>query len=173
MSARTATPESAFPTARERSAAYALRPLGPLGPGQGGAFALSAIERAELVKRGLPARAVQEMSAAMGLPREQLMRAVGLARSTVERKLAARGRLSESESEKLVGLSRLIGQVDAMVRESGAAPAGFDAARWFAAWMAEPVAALGGLRPQQLLDTADGREALATLLLQMRSGVYA
>ena len=170
MSARTATPESAFPTARERSAAYALRPL---APGQGGAFALSAIERAELVKRGLPARAVQEMSAAMGVPREQLMRAVGLARSTVERKLAARGRLSEAESEKLVGLSRLIGQVDAMVRESGEAPVGFDAARWFAAWMGEPVAALGGLRPQQLLDTADGREALATLLLQMRSGVYA
>ena len=170
MSARTATPESAFPTARERSAAYALRPL---APGQGGAFALSAIERAELVKRGLPARAVQEMSAAMGVPREQLMRAVGLARSTVERKLAARGRLSESESEKLVGLSRLIGQVDAMVRESGEAPVRFDAARWFAAWMGEPVAALGGLRPQQLLDTADGREALATLLLQMRSGVYA
>jgi len=98
---------------------------------------------------------------------------VGLARSTVERKLAARGRLSEAESEKLVGLSRLIGQVDAMVRESGEAPVGFDAARWFAAWMGEPVAALGGLRPQQLLDTADGREALATLLLQMRSGVYA
>ena len=170
MSARTATPESAFPTARERSAAYALRPL---APGQGGAFALSAIERAELVKRGLPARAVQEMSAAMCVPREQLMRAVGLARSTVERKLAARGRLSEAESEKLVGLSRLIGQVDAMVRESGEAPVGFDAARWFAAWMGEPVAALGGLRPQQLLDTADGREALATLLLQMRSGVYA
>ena len=123
---------------------------------------MSAIERAELVKRGLPARAVQEMSAAMGLPRDQLMRAVGLARSTVERKLAARGRLSEAESEKLVGLSRLIGQVDAMVRESGEAPVGFDAARWFAAWMGEPVAALGGLRPQQLLDTADGREALAT-----------
>ena len=170
MSACTVTPDSAFPTARERSATYALRLL---APGQGGAFALSAIERAELVKRGLPARAVQEMSAAMGLPREQLMRAVGLARSTVERKLAARGRLSEAESEKLVGLSRLIGQVDAMVRESGEAPVGFDAARWFAAWMGEPVAALGGLRPQQLLDTADGREALATLLLQMRSGVYA
>ena len=157
-------------TARERSAAYALRQ-----PAQedGGAFALSALERVRLVKQGVPARTVQEMSAAMGLPRDQLMRATGLARSTVERKIAARSRLSEGESEKLVGLSRLIGQVAAMVRESGQAPKGFDAARWFAAWMAEPVAALGGLRPQELLDTADGREALATLLLQMRSGVYA
>jgi len=43
------------------------------------------------------------------------MRAAGLARSTVERKIAARGMLSESESEKLVGISRLIGQVQAMV----------------------------------------------------------
>ena len=129
--------------------------------------------RVRLVKQGVPARTVQEMSVAMGLPREQLMRAVGLARSTVERKIAARARLSEGESEKLVGLSRLIGQVDAMVRASGQAPAGFNAARWFAGWMAQPVAALGGLCPQELLDTADGREALATLLLQMQSGVYA
>lgn len=156
--------------ARERGALYALRPW---APGQGGAFHLSPLERADLVKRGVPARAVPEMSAAMGLPREQFLRATGLARSTVERKIAARGSLSESESEKLIGLSRLIGQVDAMVRESGETPAGFDAARWFAAWMAQPVAALGGRCPQELLGTADGREALAMLLLQMRSGVYA
>ena len=160
---------SAVP-AGERSLAYALRAP---ASAQGGAFHLSPLERAELVKRGLPARTVQEMSAAMGLPREQLMRVTGLARSTMERKIAARSRLSEGESEKLVGLSRLIGQVDAMVREGGDAPADFDAARWFAAWMAEPVAALGGLCPQALLDTADGREALATLLLQIKSGVYA
>lgn len=170
MPASATSPEGTRAAARERADTYALRPF---GPGQGGAFHLSALERAELVKRGMPARAVQEMSAAMGLPREQLMRAAGLARSTVERKIAARGRLSESESEKLVGLSRLIGQVDAMVRESGEAPAGFDAARWFAAWMEEPVAALGGRRPRELLDTADGREALASLLLQMKSGAYA
>ena len=170
MSAYATAPLPAAPVARDRSApAY----LGAPAAGQGDAFALSALERVRLVKQGVPARAVQEMSAAMGLPRDQFMRAVGLARSTVERKIAARARLSEGESEKLVGLSRLIGQVDAMVRASGQAPAGFNAARWFAGWMAQPVAALGGLCPQELLDTADGREALATLLLQSQSGVYA
>ena len=75
--------------------------------------------------------------------------------------------------EKLVGVERLIGQVDAMVREAGAAPDDFDAARWFARWMADPVPALGGVAPQELLDTADGREAVSTLLYQMKSGVYA
>lgn len=170
MPAHTSSPPGTANAARERGALYALRPL---APGQGGAFHLSPLERADLVKRGMPARAVQEMSAAMGLPREQFMRVTGLARSTVERKIAARRTLSEAESEKLVGVSRLIGQVDAMVHESGEAPADFDAARWFAAWMAQPVPALGGRCPQELLDTADGREALATLLLQMKSGVYA
>lgn len=139
----------------------------------GGAYQLSPLERARWVKQGVPSRMVRDLSGAMGLARDEFMHVLGLARSTVERKMAAHKRLSESESEKLVGLSRLIGQVDAMVRESGEAPADFDAARWFARWMAEPVAALGGLRPQDLLDTADGREAVGTLLLQMQLGVYA
>ncbi len=55
---------------------------------------------------------------------------LGLARSTVARKIAQRGALSQSESEKLVGIERLIGQVDATVREAGEAPHDFDAVRW-------------------------------------------
>jgi len=137
------------------------------------AYRLSPVERSRLVKQGVPAREVVALSEAMDLPRDQVMRVLGLARSTVERKIAQRSVLSQSESEKLVGIERLIGQVDAMVREAGSAPRGFDAARWFARWMAEPVAALGGLAPQSLLDTADGREAVSTLLYQMKSGAYA
>lgn len=154
--------------ARDRSASHALQ-----RPAHAQVFQLSAIERARMVKQGVPARAVQELSAAMGLPREQFMRAAGLARSTVERKIAARGMLSESESEKLVGISRLIGQVQAMVQASGTETEEFSAPRWFAGWIAQPVAALGGLCPQELLDTADGREALGNLLTQMQFGVYA
>lgn len=69
----------------------------------------------------MPAREVVTLADAMGLPRDQFMRA-GLARSTVERKITQRGPLSQAESEKLVGVERLIGQVDAMVREAGTAP---------------------------------------------------
>lgn len=157
-------------TAAEPNVVYALSAP---ASAEGGAFNLSPLERMRLVKQGLPARTVQDMSAAMGVSREQFMRAVGLARSTVERKIAGRRKLSAAESEKLVGLSRLIGQVATMVRDSGTQAEDFNAARWFARWMDEPAAALGGLRPQELLDTADGREALATLLGQMQSGVYA
>ena len=140
--------------AQDRMASYLLPPRA-LGAQT---YRLSPVERAQRVKQGVPARELVAVSQAMGLPREQLMRVLGLARSTVERKIT----------------QRLIGQVDAMVRDSaGADAADFDAARWFASWMAEPVAALGGMAPQDLLDTADGREAVSTLLMQIQSGVYA
>ena len=91
------------------------------------AYWLSPMERSQRVKQGVPAREVVTLADAMGLPRDQFMRVLGLARSTVERKITQRGPLSQAESEKLVGVERLIGQVDAMVREAGAAPD--DAAR--------------------------------------------
>lgn len=161
---------AAAPRAAER-----LAPYGAPGRAARGAAAywLSPVERSQLVKQGVPAREVAALAEAMGLPREQLLRVLGLARSTVERKIAQRGALSQADGERLLGVQRLIGQVDALVREAGEPGAGFDAARWFARWMADPVAALGGLAPQQLLDTADGREAVSTLLYQMKSGAYA
>jgi len=63
--------------------------------------------------------------------------------------------------------------VQAMVQASGETAQEFSAPRGFAAWIAQPVAALSGLCPQELLDTADGREALGNLLTQMQFGVYA
>jgi uncharacterized protein (DUF2384 family) len=80
--------------------------------------------------------------------------------------------MSTAESERVIGLSKLIGQVPAMVAESGD-PEGFDAAKWFAAWIAEPAPALGGRKPEELLETADGREAVSKLLAQMQSGAFA
>lgn len=77
-----------------------------------------------------------------------------------------------NKSEWLVGYSKLIGQVEAIARQSGN-PQGFDSAKWFAAWIAQPTAALGGRRPEELLDTADGCEAVSNLLAQMQSGAYA
>ncbi|MFZ3141241.1 antitoxin Xre/MbcA/ParS toxin-binding domain-containing protein [Polaromonas sp.] len=80
--------------------------------------------------------------------------------------------LSVDEKAQLDCLIELIGQVQAMVRESGA-PAGFDPARWLGAWIGQPVPALGGRKPIEFLDTAEGRKAVSVLLSQMQSGAYA
>ena len=47
------------------------------------AYWLSPMERSQRVKQGVPAREVVTLADAMGLPRDQFMRVLGLARSTV------------------------------------------------------------------------------------------
>ena len=74
--------------------------------------------------------------------------------------------------ERVVGLARLVGQVEAMVQEGGDS-AGFDAALWLAQWLREPVAALGGERPIDLLDTMEGQALVSATLARMESGAYA
>ena len=75
---------------------------------------------------------------------------------------------NEAETD---GLATLIGQVEALVAEQGA-PAGFDAARWFREWMKQPVPALGGRRPVELLDTREGQQIVSGLLEAIRAGAY-
>lgn len=135
-------------------------------------YSLPELERDTLVKAGVPSEFAVVLIEAMGVPKERFYRILNLSRSTLDRKLQASSDMSTAESERVIGLSRLIGQVQAMVAESGA-PEAFDAARWFAAWMAEPSPALGSRKPEELLETADGREAVSKLLAQMQSSAYA
>lgn len=95
-----------------------------------------------------------------------------LARATVDRKIQKRQRLSQEESERILAVVGLIGQVDSIVQESGN-PGGFDAPRWTAEWLQRPHPALGGRTPGELLDTADGRALVSDLLAQQQSGAYA
>lgn len=70
-----------------------------------------------------------------------------------------------------VKMEELIGQVQAIVAESGE-PAGFDAAGWVADWIKTPQRALCGKRPDELLDTADGRQLVSDLIARQQSGAY-
>jgi putative toxin-antitoxin system antitoxin component (TIGR02293 family) len=130
------------------------------------------VERIGLVKAGLPAQLLVTLARDMQLPRERLYAWLGIARTTANRKIKGDELLSQDESERALGLSRLIGQVQRVVAESGT-PEGFDAARWTAQWLAEPNAALGGQTPGEFMDTADGRSLVAGLIEQMQSGAYA
>ena len=112
------------------------------------------------------------ISEEMDMSKERFVQITGLSRATVTRKIAKKAYLSVDESERLIGLAKLIGQVETIVQQSGE-PAGFNPAKWFGQWMAHPAAALGGRKPEDLLDTSDGREAVSKLLSQMQSGAYA
>jgi uncharacterized protein (DUF2384 family) len=80
--------------------------------------------------------------------------------------------MSQDDSERSLGIIRLIGQVRHIVSQSGETD-GFDAARWTADWLEEPNAALGGRKPGEFMDTADGRGLVFALVAQMQSGAYA
>ena len=135
-------------------------------------YPFEALDRVELIRGGVPARLLVLISEDMAIPKDKLYSTIGLARATVNRKLRGKQALSQDESERVLGIARLVGQVDAMVRESGN-PVGFDAAKWVAAWLDRPLAALGGRRPAALMDTADGRGIVVDLVARMQSSAYA
>lgn len=147
------------------------RSLGSKRP-VGSVHGIPPIVRVDLVRSGVPADVVTVIAAAMGIAKTKLYSTLGVSRATVERKVRERKRLSPDDGERFLGIARLIGQVDQIVRESGD-PEGFDAARWVAAWLDRPLPALGGRRPATLMDTADGREIIAGLIAQIQSGAYA
>lgn len=138
----------------------------------GDLIALSAVERSDLIEQGVPAAIFSRLSDRMDVPKERLYKTLGVKRATVDRKIKDRADLTVEQSESVVGLARLIGQVEQVVSESGHEDS-FDAARWVAKFLARPHPALGGRKPEDLMRTGDGRSAVATLVAQMQSGAYA
>lgn len=137
-----------------------------------GYYDASNVDRIGIVKAGLPARLLTTLADDMHVTRERLYRWLGIARATANRKVKADELLSQDESERVLGIARLVGLVEKIVAESGK-PAGFDAARWTAKWLEWPNNALGGKTPGDFMDTADGRALVAGLVAQMQSGAYA
>jgi putative toxin-antitoxin system antitoxin component (TIGR02293 family) len=134
-------------------------------------YQLDPLARIHLIKDGINAGYVSRIARLMDRSKEHLSKTLGLSITTVDRKTKARQNLSSEQSERLIGMAKLIGQVQTMVRESGD-PGGFDAAQWLAQWLDEPLPALGGARPAQYMDTAEGREFVSTLLATAQSGAY-
>ncbi|AKJ28349.1 antitoxin Xre-like helix-turn-helix domain-containing protein [Caldimonas brevitalea] len=134
-------------------------------------FEADPIERVRIVKAGVPASAVEEIARQMAVSKERLMGTLGLARATIDRKVREHKPLSTDEGSRVLGLSRLVGQVQAMVEESGN-PEGFNAAEWVAGWLERPLPALGGQRPAELMDTPEGQGIVAQLIARMQSGAY-
>jgi putative toxin-antitoxin system antitoxin component (TIGR02293 family) len=134
-------------------------------------YRTSAYERVEIVKAGLPANYVKVLTVSMHMPLEKFYRTTGLARPTVDRKIRSSKRLSQDESERVLGIARLIGQAQNLVGQSGGA-ADFDAGRWVGDWLQKPLPALDGKSPGELMDTVDGRKLVSDLLAQQQSGAY-
>lgn len=128
--------------------------------------------RVKWIRKGVPASEVKDLVRAMDIPQDRLFKSLNLSTATINRKASRNEALSTGDSERVVGMSNLIGQVQSMVEQSGNAE-GFDAAKWVAQWLEQPLPALGGEAPGAWLDTMEGQKLVASLLSMMQSGAYA
>jgi len=128
-------------------------------------------DKIHVIRSGVPAQRVGELSSVMDMPKEALMESLGLSRATVNRKVQRAQTLSPQESERVMGMQALIGQVQAMIDTENTP--GFDAAKWLATWLAAPLPALGGATPASFMDTVEGQKYVGNLLEMAQSGAYA
>lgn len=128
-------------------------------------------EQVSIVKHGISSRVLKMVADDLQVDKAHLMMTLGLARSTVGRKLKQGDPLSLPDSERLLGVMRLIGQVKQMVEESGDS-GGFNASEWVGRWLEQPVPALGGRKPSEYMDTAAGQQLVSQLLRQAQAGAY-
>ena len=128
--------------------------------------------RVKVIRRGVRAVEVKDMVRMMATPQDKMFKILKLSIATVNRKANLDQELSPEDSERVVGMSNLIGQVQTMVEQSGE-PAGFDAAKWVAHWLEEPIPALAGECPASYMDTMEGQKLVSNLLAMMQSGAYA
>jgi uncharacterized protein (DUF2384 family) len=91
-------------------------------------------ERVRIIKEGVPALFAAGMAKSMGVSKQALFRALGLSRATIDRKIKKGVALSTDEGERVLGLAKLVGLVETIVRESGA-PNNFNAAQWIGQWI--------------------------------------
>jgi putative toxin-antitoxin system antitoxin component (TIGR02293 family) len=129
-------------------------------------------DRIKFIKDGVPSDYIVLISKSMGITRERLFTVLGLPKSTIERKITHNQALPPDQGERVLGMAKLVGQVQVMVEQSGD-PKGFDAAAWVANWIVSPSPALGGDTPASYLDTSEGQELVSGLIAKMQSGAYA
>ena len=135
-------------------------------------YRVQPIDRIKLIREGVPARYINVISDSMGITKETLFKFLNLPKSTIDKKSVANQMLPIEQGERLIGMAKLVGQVESMIAESGN-PDGFDAAKWVARWLEKPSPALGGEKPSVYLDTVSGQEMISDLLAKIQTGAYA
>src|ERR1700681_3708521 len=97
------------------------------------------------IQKGFPFRELEMLQNTIDLPLEQLAKRLLISRSTLQRRKAA-GRLSPSESDKVMRFSRLLAQATDLFGN-------IDKAR---AWLKHPQRGLGGAIPLDYAETEIG-----------------
>lgn len=122
----------------------------------------SALEWVALIRRGIPAAAVDSLTRLTHLSQAELAEALGIPERTLARR-KREGRLSREESAKLVRLARAIERAQSVFED-------LDIGMH---WLKSANPSLGGATPLSLLDTDIGAESVMDTLGRIEHGVFA
>ena len=122
----------------------------------------STLDWIEVLRKGIPAAAVDSLVKAMRLSQSELARALGIPERTLARR-KREGVLSSEESAKLLRLARVVGRATEVFEDPEAA----------LNWLKSPNSSLSGATPLSLLDTDIGAENILDTLGRIEHGVFA
>lgn len=115
----------------------------------------------ELVRKGIGKEFTEQLAAQTGLSLSEIAACIHIPDRTL-RRYAPSHILDSPQTEKLLEISRLYHFGEEV----------FGDAELFREWMNQPLAALGGIIPKELLDTSAGIELLFTQLGRISHGVF-
>jgi putative toxin-antitoxin system antitoxin component (TIGR02293 family) len=122
----------------------------------------SPLDWIDVVRRGIPAGAIELLAKAIKISQLELARALNIPERTLARR-KREGTLNSEESAKLLRLARAVGRANEIFESP-------DAARH---WLKSPNSALAGFTPLSMLDTEIGAESVLDTLGRIEHGVYA
>ena len=123
--------------------------------GNGGAMA-------ELVREGLPVRALFLLAERLDLRQAEISEKIGIPQRTLTRRLTQHSRLTAAESDRTVRLAQVYATAADTLGDGDKA----------AAWLKTPNRALRGGRPLDQLDTDPGVREVENVLGRIAYGVY-
>jgi putative toxin-antitoxin system antitoxin component (TIGR02293 family) len=122
----------------------------------------STLDWINLIRRGIPAAAVETLTKAIKVSHSELARTLGIPERTLARR-KREGIFSSEESAKLLRLARVVGRANEVFEDPEAA----------LHWLKSPNSALSGASPLSVLDTDIGAENVLDTLGRIEHGVYA
>lgn len=131
----------------------------------------SAQDRLRIIRAGIKASLAKQIVDDLDMPVALACQALHIPTSTISRKSKTDAFLRSDEAERILGLVRLVGQMESMAQGMEDVE-GFDARAWTSRWLREPVPALGGVTPLDYMDTMEGQALVSDILARSQSGAY-
>jgi len=134
-------------------------------------YEASASDRVEMIREGIKASVAKRILADLDMPEVLTYEALNVSIGTINRKAKTGAVLRSDEGERILGLAKLVGQVESMVRGADGAER-FDVRAWTSRWLREPLRALGGAAPLDYMGTMEGQALVSETVARVQSGAY-